>query len=100
MFINVIPQLEQCRSTSSVRMTFRRYRERIALWDHRTTLWARLRPALTKTADEWTRNLEKFENFERFKFNCFRTFKTERNTRRILGIITRPFLNRIMRSKF
>ena len=33
MFINVIPQLEQCRSTSSVRMTFRRYRERIALWD-------------------------------------------------------------------
>ena len=55
MFINVIPQLEQCRSTSSVRMTFRRYRERTALWDHRTTLWARLRPALTKAADEWTR---------------------------------------------
>ena len=97
MFINVIPQLEQCRSTSSVCMTFRRYRERIALWDHRTTLWARLRPALTKTADEWMRN---FEKFERFKFNCFRRFKTERNTRRILGIITRPFLNRIMRSKF
>ena len=38
-----VDQLEQCRSTSSVRMTFRRYCERIALWDHRTTLWTRLR---------------------------------------------------------
>ena len=72
-----------CRSISSVRITFRRYHERIALWDHRTALWARLWPALTKTADEWRRN---FEKFERFKFNCLRRFKTERNTRRILGI--------------
>ena len=42
-----------------MRITLRRYHERIALWDHRTALWARLRPALTKTADEWTRNFEK-----------------------------------------
>ena len=91
MFPNVTPQSEQgADQFSSVRITFRRYHERIALWDHRTALWARLRPALTKSADEWTGN---FGKFERFKFNCFRRFKTERNTRRILGLIPKPFLN-------
>ena len=33
--------------------------QRIALWDHHTTLWARLRAVLTKSADEWTGKFEK-----------------------------------------
>ena len=35
-------------------MTFRRYHELIALWDHHTVLWAHLWEVLTKSADEWT----------------------------------------------
>ena len=75
MFIYVM----ECRSSFSVRITFRRQHERIALWDHHTALWARLRAVLTKSADEWTGKFEKLQNFKRS-----RNFSAGNRTKAIL----------------